>query len=61
MVKELDIDEMADRYQAAYDEVFAKLEGWRRAAILEDQKLGVEGRILAEFIAEVARKAETSS
>lgn len=61
MTATVDIIEEAQRYEAAYNEVFASLDGWKKAAVTEDQQAGVEGRILMEFIREVAKKAEISA
>lgn len=52
---------LSDKYKIAYTDVWTKLPKWKRVAIKDDQKKGIEdSRFVKEFIQAVERQAETT-
>jgi len=50
-----------NRYEKAWRYLMNKLPNWKRLAIQEDQKAGKDSSVLATFIQEVVKLAETTN
>jgi hypothetical protein len=51
---------LAQRYEDAYKQVWAKMAKWKQLAIEDANKQGITNRFVEEFINEVTREAEKS-